>query len=111
MWSSSPIGWKPQKRLNNATMFLSVFGEQPLFHRVEGSDVFRLPARGLLADKAHHLEGEAFAGHVVLDAPYQSVRKFFNKFNGRKIALVEIIGTFEVAYRLQHIHSGQNWLE
>ena len=89
-------------------MFLSVFGEPPLFHRVEGSDVFRPPARGLLAGEVYHQEGEAVARHQHLG---ELAPSYMNIFTGRKIALSEIVGTLKVAYRLQHIHSGQNWLE
>ena len=89
-------------------MFLSVFGEQPLLHRVEGRDVFLLPARRLLSGEAHHQEGKAVAGHQHMG---ELVPSYMNIFTGRKIALSEIVGTLKVAYRLQHIHSGQNWLE
>ena len=46
-------------------MFLSVFGEQPLFHRVESRDVILLPVRGDLASEAHHQEREAVARHFI----------------------------------------------
>lgn len=100
MWSSLLAGWKPQVRLNNAAMFLSVFGEQPLFHRVESRDVILLPVRGDLASEAHHQEREAVAGHQHLG---EIASGHINIFTGRKIALSEIVGTFKNADRAKHM--------
>ncbi len=100
MWSSLPIGWMPQKRLNNAAMYLSVFGEQPLLHRVEGCDAFLLPVRGILSGEAHHQEREAVAGHQHLG---ELASSYINIFTGRKIALSEIVGTFKNADRAKHV--------
>ena len=81
-------------------MFLKVFGEQSLFHAVEGSDAFLLAARRLLAGKTHHQEGEAVAGHSIFCACLAFSIKTFDQ---SKIGGVKLWAAIKVANGAKHM--------